>query len=202
MARLRLLHYLASMNDSDSNTGDPSPRLPNQMVVGILPDADALVSAVHALIGSGFDHQDISVLARQEVLRQHFGDVIPQVELLAGDADVPRQPVRAGDSVVRWLAHLVAEGVAAIGLIGATGLAYAVGGPVGVAAVAGDTAESSLEAVLSSGIDDAEAAHYRTGLADGAVVCWAGCRDADAIATATRLLTEHGATGVHMVAQA
>lgn len=187
------------MNDSDSDTGHPSPGTPKQTVVGILPDADAFVGAVHALIDADFDRQDLSVLAQQEVLRQHFGDVIPQVEQLADQPGVPRQTVGAGDSVVRWLAHLLAEGIAAIGLIGATGLAYAVGGPVGVAAVAGDTAESSLEAVLSHGIDDAAAAHYRSGLANGAVVCWVACRDADAIANATRLLTEHGATGVHMV---
>lgn len=183
------------MNDDEANVGP----VPPQSVVGILPSADALVDVVDALIGAGFDRQDISILAQKDVLRRHFGDVIPDVEQLADDTEAPRQSVGTSDSVVRWIAHLVAEGIAAIGLIGAAGLAYAVGGPIGVAAVAGDNAEASLDAVLNHGIDDAQAAHYRSGLASGAVVCWVACGDADTIAAATSVLTEHGATGVHMV---
>ncbi len=176
-------------------TADPSPPNPNQ-IVGIFAGPEALVAAVDALLANGFDRADVSVLADHDVLRRHFGEDLPDAASLADMADAPRRAVSA-DATLRAAAHIVAEGIATLGLIGAAGVTYAIGGPIGLASVAGDKTETSLEGVLDGTIDSALAAHYRDHVVAGGVVCWVACPTEDRATTATDLLRTAGARDVH-----
>lgn len=165
-------------------------------VAGIFAGPEPLVDAVEALLDSGVAREAISVLADHEVLRRHFGDDLPDAASLADMAETPRGSVTA-DAALRTAAHIIAEGVATLGLIAAAGVTYAIGGPIGFAGVAGDTTERSLEAVLDGTIDAALTAHYRDHVVAGGVVCWVACRSDEMALNATTILRDHGAQDVH-----
>ncbi len=165
-------------------------------IVGIFSGPETLVGAVDALVAAGFARDDISVLADHAVLRRHFGDSLPDAASLADMPGAPRDPATTGEAL-RAVAHIVAEGIATVGLLGAAGVTYAIGGPIGLAAIAGSAAETSLESVLDSTIDSALAARYRDHVVAGGVVCWVAVATPEQAAHAAELLRRHGADHVH-----
>ena len=154
--------------------------------------------ALRDLLKAGFDRARISILAEHGAVADHFGGRVPSADALADRPDTPRTDLDeegALDSAIRF----IAETVSAISTIGAAGLAYAVGGPVGVAAATADETESGLEGLLARSVDRAMTKRFEQSLADGGLVCWVHAMD-DAEADAARdILTAHRGSHVHSV---
>ena len=166
-------------------------------VVGIFHDADTFMAALQALLVAGFDRASVSVLADHEAVADHFGR-IPKAERLAERGDTPREDldVRGGLSAA---INFIAETIAIIGEIGAAGIAFAIGGPVGIASGASTAADLKVSDVMSRFIDSRYHERYEQSVRDGGVVCWVHVRDAGEADKARTTLTAAGGADVHDV---
>ena len=165
-------------------------------VAGVFRDADEFKAALADLLARGFDRAVVSVLADHATLRDHFDGAIPAAEELALRPDTPREDLDtkgAVDAAIRVLA----EGLSILGVIGAAGAAYAVGGPVGVAAGAGAATEATLEGALSRTVDASYTERYQASVRDGGVVCWVHAYSAVEAHAAREILAAHGGEHVH-----
>jgi hypothetical protein len=173
------------------------PAFPH-LLTAIFDDAGRFRDVLHALLAAGFDESDVSILAPHEALADHFDNRIPAPERLAERPDTPREDL-APETAVAAAAHAIAEGLSMIGTVGAAGMAYAVGGPVGVATMTSAAVESSVEGVLQGFVDESYSGRFEQNLADGGLVVWVRVRD-DARAKAARtVLAEHGGAHIHAV---
>jgi len=167
-------------------------------VVGVFGDAAAFKDALEALLAKRFDRTVVSVLANHDALSDHFDGKIPAAEDLADRPDTPREDLDtegALDAAIRF----IAEGLSILGVIGAAGAAYAVGGPVGVAVGAGAATEATLESALSRTVDAGYAARYEESVRDGGVVCWVHAYSPVEAHVAREVLAAHGGEHVHEV---
>jgi len=166
-------------------------------VVGIFHDAGRFVTALEALLGAGFDRATISVLADRDAIQDHFGR-IPKAETLAERADTPREDLDT-EGALRGAIRFIAETVAVIGEIGAAGIAFAVGGPVGIASGAATAADLSVGDVLTRYVDRDYHARFEQSVRDGGVIAWVHVSEQKAAAAAKETLAEHGGEDVHEV---
>lgn len=175
--------------DSTTSTGSS--------IVAVFHNTDAFVGALRALLEAGFDRAAISVLASHDAVKDHFGS-IPEAETLADRPDTPREDLDP-EGGLRAAIRFIAETVAVIGEIGVAGMAYAVGGPVGVAAGAASTADSTVTDVMSRFVEDQYRARFDQSVRDGGVICWVEALDAEAARKAHDILTASGGDHVHKV---
>lgn len=174
----------------------PSYPTSGRYIAGVFRDAGEFKAALADLLAKGFDRAVVSVLADRSTLRDHFDGAIPAAEELADRPDTPREDLDTGgavDSAIRFLA----EGLSILGVIGAAGAAYAVGGPVGVAAGAGAATEATLEGALSRTVDASYTERYERAVRGGGVVCWVHAYSAVEAHAAREILAEHGGDHVH-----
>ncbi len=157
-------------------------------VAGVFQDAPSFKQALASLIDDGFPHEAVSVLADQQALDAHILDDAPPAEDEADD-----------HSVVKTAIHLFAEGLATIGMIGTAGVAYAVGGPIGLAATAGDSTELTVENFLADHVDQDHHQIYEQAIQQGGVVCWVHVQNDDEENRARRVLNARHAEHVHIV---
>ncbi|HEX9647567.1 MAG TPA: hypothetical protein VGB88_08720 [Alphaproteobacteria bacterium] len=169
------------------------------LCAAIFDDVGAFRGVLRSLLGAGFDAADVSILAPHDALADHFDDRIPSPDQLADLPDTPREDL-APETAVEAAARAIAEGLSAIGAIGAAGMAYAVGGPVGVATTTGAAVESTVEGVLSKFVEDRYSERFQRNLADGGLVVWVRVRERERAATASALLARHGGSHIHAVA--
>ena len=173
------------------------PAFPH-LLTAIFDDVGWFRDVLRSLLAAGFDASDVSVLAPHDALADHFDDRIPSPEQLADSPDTPREDL-AREAAVAAAAHAIAEGLSMIGAIGAAGMAYAVGGPVGVATTTGAAVESSVEGVLSGFVNESYSGRFEQNLADGGLVVWVRVRDAERAEAARAVLAEHGGAHIHAV---
>lgn len=167
-------------------------------VVGVFDDAGNFKQALADLLETGFDRAVVSVLANRSVLNDHFDGAVPAAEDLADRPDTPREDLDtegALDAAIRF----IAEGLSILGVIGAAGTAYAVGGPVGVAVAAGAATEATLESALSRSVDTAYTERYEESVRAGGVVCWVHAYSPVETRVAGRILSDRGGQHVHEV---
>lgn len=166
-------------------------------VAGIFHDADAFMEALEALLAAGFDRASVSVLADHKAVEDHFGR-IPEAGRLAERGDTPREDldVRGG---LNAAITFIAETIAIIGEIGAAGIAFAIGGPVGIASGASTAADLTVSDVMSRYIDGRYHERYEQSVRDGGVVCWVHVRSADEAGKAKATLNTAGGSDVHDV---
>ncbi len=166
-------------------------------VVGIFDNADAFMGALEALLAAGFDRASVSVLADHDAVKDHFGR-IPAAEKLAERGDTPREDldIRGG---LNAAINFIAETIAIIGEIGAAGIAFAIGGPVGIASGASTAANLTVSDVLSRFVDSSYHERYEQSVSDGGVICWVHVRSPDEAGKARSALTAAGGKDVHDV---
>jgi hypothetical protein len=145
-----------------------------------------------------FRRAAISVLAEHGIVSDHFGGRIPAATEMADRPDTPREDLDS-EGALSAAIHFIAESISTIGAVGAAGLAYAVGGPVGIAATAADKAEAGIEDLLSRNVGEAMIRRYEESVRDGGIVCWVHTRNTAEAKMATAILTAQGGGHVHAV---
>jgi hypothetical protein len=165
-------------------------------VAGVFRDADEFKAALADLLAKGFDRAVVSVLADRATLGDHFDGAIPAAEELADRPDTPREDLDT-EGAVDAAIRILAEGLSILGVIGVAGAAYAVGGPVGVAAGAGAATEATLESALSRTVDASYTERYEASVRGGGVVCWVHAYSAVEVYVAREILAAHGGEHVH-----
>lgn len=166
-------------------------------VVGIFHDAAAFERALEALIGAGVDRARISILAAHDVVRDHFGDV-PEADRMADRPDTPREDLDA-QGALKSAIGFIAETAAVVGEIGAAAVAYAVGGPVGVASATSNIVDRNVRDMMAGYVDRQYHARFERSVRDGGVICWVHALRTGEAAEIIDLLTANGGAHVHSV---
>jgi len=166
-------------------------------IAGIFHDADAFMAALEALLAAGFDRASVSVLADHKAVEDHFGR-IPDAARLTERGDTPREDLDVRGGLNAAIAFL-AETIAIIGEIGVAGIAFAIGGPVGIASGASTAADLTVSDVMSRYIDARYHERYEQSISDGGVICWIHVRSADEAGKAKATLSAAGGADVHDV---
>ncbi|MHA1536825.1 MAG: hypothetical protein ACTSUD_04655 [Alphaproteobacteria bacterium] len=166
-------------------------------VAGVFHNADAFMGALQALLTAGFERASISVLADHQAIEDHFGR-IPKAEKLTERGDTPREDLDIRGGLNAAIAF-IAETAAIIGEIGAAGIAFAIGGPVGVASGASTAVDLKISDVMSRFIDARYHERYEQSVADGGVICWVHVQSAEEAGKAKATLSAAGGTDVHDV---
>jgi hypothetical protein len=169
-----------------------------KQVTAVFRDVDAFKDALRALVAAGFEPHAISVLAPHDLVESHFGGDVPMPEVLEEDAGTPRERLDLQERLHATI-HALGEFVGSVVMVAAAGAAYAVGGPVGTAAMAGDSTENTVESTLDGFVDAAYTERFKDTLADGGLVCWVAAATDDAEAKAAALLGGAGGDHVHTV---
>ncbi len=167
-------------------------------VTAVFRDVEAFKKALRGLVAAGFEPHAISVLAPHAMVESHFGGDVPMPEVLEDDAETPKERLDLQERLHATI-HALGEFVGSLVMVAAAGAAYAVGGPVGTAATAGDSTENTVEATLDGFVDAAYTERFKDTLADGGLVCWVAAPAADREAKAAELLAAAGGDHVHTV---
>ena len=170
----------------------------DSFVAAIFHDLDPFKQALSALLAAGTEPANISVLGEHQAVLDHFGGIVPDAKDLADRLDSPREPLDMEQAVERAV-RLIGEGLSIIGTIGAAGLAYAVGGPVGIAVGAGAAAETKVDDILLDYVDRSYSERFEQSIRDGGLVCWVHARNADEADAVSGILSGNGGTEVHCV---
>ncbi len=175
----------------------PFPR-GGRYAVGAFSDAGAFERALDDLIDIGFNPASVSILAPHAALADHFGDHIPDIAILEGRADTPRESLDTRTAIDRAI-RTIAEGLSILSVLGAAGAAFAVGGPVGVAVSAGAATEASVESTLERFVDADYRSRFEASVREGGVIVWIHVFDATDAERALGALETHGGDQVHLV---
>jgi len=168
------------------------------LVTAVFHAVGPFKDVLRALIDAGFVAADISILGSHDIISDHFDGAVPPPEDLADRPDTPRDNLEL-ETATQSAFHAIAEGLSVIGVIGAAGAAFAVGGPVGVALGTGAAVESSVEEALSRFVETGHSGRFQQNLVDGGLVIWVRVDDNAADVRARDVLAAHGGTSVHAV---
>jgi hypothetical protein len=83
--------------------------------------------------------------------------------------------------------------------VGAAAAAYAVGGPIGVAAGSSDLTDMTVDGVLSGFVDHSYRDRFVQNIRDGGAICWVQTSDNDTAATASKVLRDAGGQQIHEI---
>lgn len=169
-----------------------------RFAAGAFVSVPAFQQAIRDLIGAGIAVERISVLGRHDEVAHNFDGIVPDPDTLMDSPDTPREPYVLHEAV-RNAIHVLAESVATIGMIVMAGASYAVGGPVGAAAVSADNAEIKVESLLDDFVDRADVSNFRRTLEDGGLICWVECATQPELEEALQILETSGGAHVHPV---
>jgi hypothetical protein len=169
-------------------------------VVALFSDAHELEAAVQDLLTNGFDHGDLSVLAREKVVRDRLGHRLGDSVAGADRDDVPRRGWVEPESRMEGRGAL-ASVLGYFGAVTALGLTFATGGAAAVAigaALVGAGAGAGLGTGLGRLFDQRLAREFQRQIDEGGILLWVrlgqepGCEQ-----RAMEILTRHGGHHVH-----
>ena len=164
-------------------------------VVGIFRDVAAFERMLGDLLKAGFDPSSISVLGNHQAIVDHFGQ-FPRLEEITDAVDTPREALDTEVSLHKAI-EFIASTFAVISEVSVATAAYAVGGPVGVAAASANLTDATVDSVLSGYVDDTYHRLFQENVRDGGMICWVQTPDDDAAALATQMLTASGGQHIH-----
>ncbi len=167
-------------------------------VAAVFQDVDGFRNALGSLVSAGFPAANISILGEHQAVADHFGGAIPAASELADRLDTPREPID-DEQTLEKAVRVLGESLSMIGTIGAAGIAYAVGGPVGVAVGTGAAAETKVEDVLLNRVDRHYSERFEQGIRDGGLVCWVHAQNENEAQRAQEVLKNAGGSEVHSV---
>lgn len=158
----------------------------------------AFETSLDRLAAAGITASAISVLGDHGALKDHFGDAIPPVDALSDRRDTPREGLDVQTGVARVI-HAIGEGLATIGMVGMTGIAYAVGGPVGLASAVSDETEATVENALDRYVGEHYREQFKQSVAAGGMVIWVAVANTVEENRVSALLEETGGRNIHAV---
>lgn len=168
------------------------------VVVGLFHDVAAFKRALDGLLKMGFDPSAVSVLGSHRAIVDHFGKV-PPIGDIADAADTPREALDT-EVTLRRAIDWIAGTLALISEVGAAAAAYAVGGPIGIAATSADLTDNTVEDLLSGYVDSTYRDRFEENVRHhGGLVCWVHVQDEEAVDTASDVLTAAGGSDVHVI---
>ncbi|MEO1240829.1 MAG: hypothetical protein AAFX54_02885 [Pseudomonadota bacterium] len=168
--------------------------------VGVFDSERDLEAAVDALLTSGFNRADLSLLAGEQAVKEKLGHAYRDVRELEDDpaapsiAYVPRESIGDAQGAVIG-APMYVVGVTAAGMVAAAG------GPltIGVAAVAAAAgAGAALGVVLAGLIGRRRAEFIENQLDHGGLLLWVRTWDAREEEKAVKILQANNASDVHI----
>ncbi|MBY0430632.1 MAG: general stress protein [Rhodospirillales bacterium] len=168
--------------------------------VGAFDDPQALERAVQDLLTSGFDHEDLSVLAGDGVVRKKLGHLYTSTIQAADDPQVPRTGYAEPESRTEGRGALAGM-LGYVGAVIAGGLTVATGGAAAAVIAAGVLAGGAGTAVglgLGRIMDQRIAAALHQQLERGGILLWVRAPTAESRDIATSLLAKHGAHHIHV----
>lgn len=178
----------------------PAQELEVREVVGLFTDAGAMEHAVQELLTEGqFDHGDLSMLAREGVVRERLGHRIDDTLGAADDPGIPRRSWVEPETRTEGRGAL-ASVLGYAGAVTALGLTFATGAGA-VAAIAAALVGAGTGAGVGVGLgrlfDQRLARDLHEQIQHGGILLWVRCRQDEAEARAEEILRRHGAHHVH-----
>jgi hypothetical protein len=168
--------------------------------VAVFDKESDLHAAIDALLTSGFDHSDISLLASENTVERELGHRYEKVAEVEDDPEIPRtayvSPESRGDGEGGAIGALMYVGATAgAGAIVASGGTLA--GAIAAAVLAGG-AGGLIGSVLATWIDRRHAKALQEQIDHGGLVLWVHTRDEAHEARARDILERHGGSDIHV----
>jgi hypothetical protein len=168
--------------------------------VGVFDSAAALEAAIDELESSGFDRNEISLLAAQETIEEKLGHRYRRVAELEDDGSVPRAAFVSTESIGDAEGALVG-GLLYVGAVAAAGAIVASGGTL-AAAITGAAIAGGSGGVIGAGlaklVGDHHARYLQDQLDHGGLLLWVRTTTAEREDRATAILEQHSAKDVHV----
>lgn len=193
------------MPDINPLSAQPSTAAPAQAhavreVIALFSDPHALEAAVQDLLTHGFDHGDLSVLAREKVVRDRLGHRLDDTVASIDRDDLPRRAWVEPESRMEGRGAL-ASVLGYFGAVTALGLTFATGGAAAAAigaALVGAGAGAGLGAGLGRLFDQRLAREFEHQIEQGGILLWVRVgSDTECERRATEVLLRHGGHHVH-----
>lgn len=188
------------MPDANPLSANPTQSQETREVVGLFAEPHALEAAVQDLLTQGFDHADLSVLAKEKVVRERLGHRLDDMVRSADDPDLPRRAWVEPESRMEGRGAL-ASVLGYFGAVTALSLTFATGGAAAAAigaALVGAGAGAGLGAGLGKLFDQRLVREFQHQIEQGGILLWVRVAgDAQCEARATDILVRHGGHHVH-----
>jgi hypothetical protein len=167
--------------------------------VGVFSTAETLEAAIDDLMSSGFDRNEISLLAGEDTVEGKLGHRYQKVTELEDDAQTPRAAYVSTESIGDAEGALVG-GLLYVGALAAAGAVVASGGTLAAAIAAATVAGGSgglLGAALAKRVGDHHAHHLQEQLDRGGLLLWVRTTTPEREKRATEILARHSGSDVH-----
>jgi hypothetical protein len=168
--------------------------------VGVFDSGEALEAVIDELASSGFDRNEISLLAAEETVEKQLGHRYTKVAELEDDATVPRAAYVSKESTGDAEGALIG-GLLYVGAVATAGAIVASGGTLAAvvtgAALAGGTG-GLVGAVLARLVGNHHAHRLQEQLDHGGLLLWVRTTTPEREARATAILARHSAHDVHV----
>lgn len=167
--------------------------------VAAFTNVDALEHAVQDLLTNGFNQGDLSLLARDEVMRREFEGRL-DIPAIADDPEAHRTFYPSPEGRIEARGALAGI-LGYVGAVTAAGLTFATGGAAAVAIAAGLIAGgggAAFGAGLGKVLDQRIAGNLERQLDEGGILLWVRVVDDATELVATRLLAKHGGRHIHI----
>jgi len=168
--------------------------------VAVFDDAETLQAAIDALLSSGFDRADLSLLASEPVVAEKLGHKYEKVSELEDEAAAPRSAYISTESIGDAQGGLIG-GLMYIGAVAAAGAIVASGGTIAsafaAAALAGG-AGGMFGSTLAKWVGDRHADTLQAQIDHGGLLLWVRTWTAEREERAREILSSHSAHDVHI----
>ncbi len=184
---------------SISNIGNTSGATARE-AVAVFHDVKSFEEAIDALLSSGFDRAEISLLASEGAVAEKLGHHYAKVENLEDNDDAPRAVYVGREGVAQGQASIIGA-LFMLGSLAATGVVVASGGTLAAAALAATAAGGSgglIGALFARSLGRRHAGHIAEQLRKGGLLLWVGLRDEAHEQRALEILRSHSGDDVHV----
>jgi hypothetical protein len=169
--------------------------------VAVFDDADNMQDAIDALLSSGFDRAELSLLASEETVDEKLGHKYQKVAELEDDAAVPRTRYYVSQEAISEGEYVFTGGLVLLGTLGTVGIIVASGGTLAAAitgAALGAGSGGILGELLARFIGAQHAEYIQEQLSHGGLLVWVRCLNPEREKSAMEILAKHSARDVHV----
>ena len=168
--------------------------------VAVFRDVQSFQEAIDAVLLTGFDNADISVLAHEDTVTSKLGHAYKSIAEFEDDPEAPRIGYVPGETIGDAEGAVIGAGIYAPAIAGCLAVAASGGtmlGTFAAAAIAGG-AGGLIGAALARFIGHEHARHLDQHLNHGGLLLWVRTRDAECEQKALEILRRHSAHDVHL----